>query len=145
MLDANPFTAARDLLPGHAPNSVLYDNWDNGPRDWATNAYYAGCAGPVPDHLLETSPTTPLLCWTDDAPAVSLVAALVHAPNHRAATCARCDVGLRFQTRVYRLWMPGGQSAVEFQFCPRCHHLLNDIYRDAEAGLGPDHRLLVWR
>jgi hypothetical protein len=146
MHDANPFTAAHDLLRDHEANTVLFDNLDNGPDEWANRAFHAALAGHIPEHLFETSKTTPLLRWSDpDTPAVALLDALFDPPNHRAHHCDRCAVGLRHQTRVYRLWMPGGQSAVEFQFCPRCHDLLNDIYRDADAGLGPDHRLLVWR
>jgi len=142
----NPFAAAHDLLRDHEPNTVLFDNWDNGPQDWATSAFHSALAGTIPPELFATSETTPLLRWPDpNVPAVSLLTAMMQPPTHRAKACTRCSIRLRSMNAVYRLWMPGGQSAVEFQFCPLCRSLFNDIYRDAEAGLGPDHRLLVWR
>ncbi len=116
---------------------------DNGPDDWAARAFRAALAGHSPTHLFGTSKTTPLLRCPTDTPAVALLDALFTRRNtaHSTATAAPSAAPM---VASYRLWMPGGQSAVEFQFCPRCHHLLNDIYRDAEAGwAGPP--ALVWR
>lgn len=139
-MHANPFTAAHDLLRSHESNTALYANADDGPDEWATRAFHAALGGPVLSDLLATSPATPLLRWSEtDVPAVSLLGAMVHPPTHRAKHCDRCSQRMMRGLPVYRLWMPGGQSAVEFQFCPHCHAVLNDVYRDGDA------RLLVWR
>lgn len=135
MNNDNPFTAAADMLRSREPNTVLCDD---GPAGWAHRAFHAALAGPVPAELVETNPNTPLLRWPDnDVPAMGLLDAMLSAPTHRAKACDRCGKTLP-KGRVCRLWVPGGQSAVEFQFCPLCHDVLNDVYRHG------DDRLLVW-
>lgn len=138
-MNDNPFTTASDLIPKHEPNTIVFDECDDGPSDWSHTAFLAALGGPVPDELLETNPNTPLLRWSDgDVPAVGLLDALINPPTHRAKTCDRCGHPLSRGLHVNRLWVPGGQSAVELQFCPLCHDVLNDVYRNG------GERLLVW-
>ena len=139
MNDDNPFTGAHELARAHAANSIIYDGGDDGPEDWAHRAVLSALGGPVPDELLDTNVNTPLLRWSDlDVPAVGLLDAMLSPPTHRAKTCDRCSSRLGRGDTVHRLWVPCGQSAVEFQFCHWCHEVLNDVYRQGSE------RVLVW-
>lgn len=138
MNPTNPFTAA-DLASAHETNTLIFNESDDGPGDWAHRAVQTALSAPVPDELLDTNVNTPLLRWADrDVPAVGLLDAMLNPPRHRAKTCDRCSNRLGRGVAVHRMWVPCGQSAVELQFCWHCHNVLNDVYRQ-----GSEH-VLVW-
>ncbi|MDE0775920.1 MAG: hypothetical protein OSB43_06590 [Nocardioides sp.] len=135
-----PLTDASDLLRTYEPNCRLFEDADDGPAGWAHHAFHAALGGAVPSELLQGNPSTPLLRWPNqDAPAMPLLGAMLSPPNHRASKCNRCS-GKLYPKTLHRLWVPGGQSAVELQVCGFCYDVLNDVYRT-----GDDDALLVWR
>lgn len=137
LMDEN-HTAAHDLLSAYSANTALLHDADDGPAGWAHDAFRAAPAA-VPDG---GRPDTPMLRWSNpDVPALPLLEAMLNPPAHRSASCDRCAKPHPHGHAVHRLWLPGGQTAVELQVCPMCRSVLDAVYRSGSD----DGPLLVWR